>query len=307
MKPVNLNTFFGKVLIVGALTFGAAFQSQAASIPQYIINKVVALIEGAVWNAGYGFVTRPGKVAVSAGSAEMDSAQAYCQQWYAGRKQPEQSTVRAGYRSDPERRNGGCDPLLNRRFAYYDFTLLGIDPQTGQYTGINRRLVRKGYAVGIWTPRNFAAEGKTESWKAKYTVHSNYSYESGGQGLRRPADKFNLIIEYRLADLDYTAANGLVSTERLNAKKEPIVEQRQEKVSKVQAQTISNIDLLEDDTEIVEGPEAYGECKRVWKRVWPDITLADLPPLGSLQDLIDKLINESEWDVHEFPIDYGWE
>ena len=306
MKLVNLHTFFGKALIASVLIF-ETYQPQAEGIPKYILDKAIALIEGAAWNASYGFVTRPGEVVVSAGAVEMDYSHALYRQWYANRKQPQKWTVKSGYLSDPERQNGGYDPLLNRYFAYYDLTYLGIDPQTRRYTGRNRRYVGKGYAVAVGQSSNFSAECETKAWRTKYAVHSNYSYKSGGQGLRRPADKFNLIIEYSLADLDYNAANGLVSTERRNTEGELIVEQKFEKVSKIQRQTVSNVNLLEINTEIVVGPAAYGECKRVWKRVWPDVTLLDLPPFGKLKDLIDKLINKSEWTVHEFPIDYGWE
>ena len=82
-----------------------------------------------------------------------------------------------------------------------------------------------------------------------------------------------------------------------------------ERVSKVQPDKVSNIDLLPYGTEMVEGPVAYGKCKRVYKRILPNYSAKEWAGMIFLDQerFFDVVLNETQWGFYEHQIDYGWE
>ncbi|MCS1417796.1 MAG: hypothetical protein M2R46_05552 [Verrucomicrobia subdivision 3 bacterium] len=297
------------LLLVAALMTASALlpmktHVKAAKIPGYIKDKAIALIEGAVADAAGGHFTRNGKSVAKAGHVEMDFAQALFLFFYADINWGLAYTKQRNHLQGEEHiGSAGGYPLKDRRFAFHDYEIREADSTS------------RVYGHGISVPKNtedIFIDGGTAYWDAKYVVHSTYRCDD--ERLRRPAGKFNVIIQYKLADLTYdgtkggTVIQGSIDTNNIVKKERKAYKIHREKMSKVQQDKATNVDLLDDDTEIVEGPVAYGVCTRTWKLVWPKVSASDIP-LGLLsyrkaQDLVDKLVNEHTWEIDE-SIDYG--
>jgi hypothetical protein len=295
MKRFSLFLSFGFTLAI------LSTSANGASIPSYLLDQAIGLIEGAVKDAATGFVTRPGTSLASASTVERDTAVSLSLSYYANALQPIQRTTQINHLRGEEHDGGGYQ-LRDRRFSFHDYQVWGYDPEYGIIftSGANRV---SGSGIGLPTsPNNTWIEGTTKHWDATYVAHSTYN-NSGTEGLRQPGGDFPIIIKYKLADLSYqtnsSVGAGLTSNERTSYKTAVA------SVSRINPDKVTNIDLLETNTEITYGPYAYGTCKRIWKLKWPSVRFSELPPLGSASTLLNRLINESEWEVHELPIDYG--
>ena len=227
--------------------------------------------------------------------------EAYC---YADKFGNYHQTIQQNHLQGEEHINGGFE-LLDRNFSYHDWEVwneegLGTleDPLLLQN---QERIAGTGFVVVVNSEDTWIGSGTVKHWDASYVISSNYS-NTGGELLRRPGGDFNLKIEYRLADLDYSAEYGLTSSERARE------DYRYVRVSKIQAENVTNVDLLENDTEIFEGPAAYGKCKRVYKRNMPNYSVEEWARmiLFDLERFFDAVINESEWGMYEYQVDYGW-
>jgi len=295
---------FGKALTIFMLLFTWSNQTHA-SLPGYILNRIAGVIEGAFVNEIKGFITRDGESIASAGAVWMDYGTALEAYWYADEFGNYHQTIQQNHLQGEEHINGGFE-LLDRNFSYHDWEVwdadgLGTleDPlQLQNY----ERIAGNGFVVVADNDNTWVGSGTVKHWDAKYVICSEYS-NTGGELLRRPAGDFNIKIEYKMADLDYSTQNGLTSSERDRE------DYRYARMSKIQAEKVTNFDLLEQNTEIIEGPAAYGTCKRVYKRIIPNYSTEEWTRMFLLdrERFFDAVINESEWGMYEFQIDYGWD
>ena len=294
----------GNVLTVFMLLFAWNNQTHA-SLPGYILNRIAGVIEGAFVNELKGFVTRDGESIASAGSVWMDYGTAVEAYWYADEFGNYHQTIQQNHLQGEEHINGGFE-LLDRNFSYHDWEVwdaegLGTLEDPLQLEN-HERIAGTGFVVIVNNENTWIGSGTVKHWDASYVINSDYS-NTGGELLRRPGGDFNIKIEYRLADLDYSKNHGLVSSERDD------YGWHVERVSKVQPDKVSNIDLLPYGTEMVEGPVAYGKCKRVYKRILPNYSAKEWAGMIFLDQerFFDVVLNETKWGFYEHQIDYGWE
>ena len=295
---------FGKALTIFLLLFTWNNPTHA-SLPGYILNRIAGVIEGAFVDEIKGFVTRDGESIASAGSVWMDYGTALEAYWYADEFGHYHQTIQQNHLQGEEHINGGFG-LLDRNFSYHDWEVwdeegLGTleDPLQLQN---HERIAGNGFVVVANNEDTWIGTGTIKHWDASYVLFSNYS-NTGGEKLRRPQEKFTVKIEFLLADLNYSENYGLTSSERDD------YAWHVERVSKVQPDKVPNIDLLPYATEIVEGPVAYGKCKRVYKRILPNYSAKEWGGMILLDQerFFDVVFNETEWGVYEYQIDYGWD
>ncbi|MCS1412488.1 MAG: hypothetical protein M2R46_00194 [Verrucomicrobia subdivision 3 bacterium] len=292
------------LLLVAALMTASALlpmKTHAVDFSGNVLELLASQLTGGWYDAAKGLITQPGESVARAGHVEMDFAQAAFVQYYADELLwlTLAHTRQKNHLQGEEHLLGNGIPLEDRRFSFYDYEIADYDPEEG-LGGDWERVAGLGLRLPHDTDENWI-EGVTRLWDAKYVVHSTYGCTD--EGLRRPAGKFEIRIEYKLADLTYDTSrplgNGMVSTERDK------IQRRRVQMSKVQQDKVTNVDLLEDDTEIVEGPVAYGVCKRIWKLQYPPIGLVALRTLMSSEGILAWLDENTEWVVHELPVDYG--
>lgn len=263
----------------------------------YIMGKVIAGIDGAIVDAAERMITREGESIASAGAVWMDYGNSIDAYWYADEFSGYSQTYQQNHLQGEEHANGGFK-LLDRDFSYHHWHVYNLD-ESGSITS-HSQVAGDGIVTVVNNEGTWIGSGTIKIWDAKYVIFSNYSND-GGEGLRKPQGEFGLEIRYTLADLDYSASTGLTSAERDRITRFPV------KVSKIQADKVTNVDLLPENTEIVSGPSAHGICKRKWKVHWPNNSLINWTSMAihNPKELIDTLINEHDWIVHEYDIDYG--
>lgn len=284
-----------KVTTLALATIMITPNALALDIPGWVIGKIVSIAEDAVFDSANDMITRPGVSIARAGSVFKDEAKAVEAFWASDVFGNFHMTTQANHLQGEVKVNGGFD-LLDRRFSYHDWTYAMYENDSlteVPILGDTQRLAGNGIKVVVNDQDTFIGSGTIKLWNAFYVVESNYSIE-GDESLRNTPDKFKLRVDYKLADLNYSAENGLTSVER------SYPSHKQVWVSKVQKDKVTNVDLLKDNTEIVSGPIAYGMCKRIWKLELPDLPMLEWASLAlDLQDLADVIINESEWTIVE--------
>ena len=285
------------ILLAAHISAKADLYSVLIKAGDYIMGKVVEGIDGAIMDTAGRMVTREGESIASAGAVWMDQGNSVNATWYADEFSGYQQTYQQNHLQGEEHVNGGFE-LLDRDFSYHHWNVYNID-ESGTIS-TRSQVAGKGIVTVVNDDETWIGTGTIKYWDAKYVIFSNYS-NSGGEGLRDPQGKFALEIRFKLADLDYTLAEGLTSSERDRMSRFPV------KVSKIQADKVTNIDLLPDNTEITLGPSAHGICKRKWKAQWPNDSLINWSTMAihNPKELIDTLINEHDWIVYEYDIDYG--
>lgn len=285
------------ILLSGHISAKADLYSVLIKAGDYIMGKVVEGIDGGIMDTAERMVTREGESIASAGAVWMDHGNSVNAIWYADEFSGYQQTYQQNHLQGEEHVNGGFE-LLDRDFSYHHWHVYNIDESGKIIT--QSQVAGDGIVTVVNDEETWIGTGTIKYWDAKYVIFSNYS-NSGGEGLRDPQGKFALEIRFKLADLDYTLADGLTSSERDRMSRFPV------KVSKIQADKVTNIDLLPDNTEITLGPSAHGICKRKWKAQWPNDSLINWSSMAihNPKELIDTLINEHDWIVYEYDIDYG--
>ncbi len=287
----------GKITIFAlAMTFMTSNAIALGNLTDYLIGKIVSSVEGLVFDSANDIITRPGVSIARAGSVHKDEAKAVEALWASDVFGNYHMTSQANHLQGEIKVNGGFE-LLDRRFSYHDWTysMLEYDPLLElPVLGETQRLAGNRLKVVVNDQDTYIGSGVIKLWDAYYVVESNYSNTTGDERLRKTFETFRLRIDYKLADLNYSAGTGLTSLER------SYPSYKYEPVSKVQKDKATNVDLLEEDSEIVAGPLAYGVCKRTWELELPDLPFLEWMALASdLQDLADVVINESEWKVFE--------
>ena len=293
----------GKTLLLSALLLSDHISAKAdlygvlVKAGDYIMGKVVEGIDGAIMDTAERMVTREGESVASAGAVWMDYGNSVNANWYGDEFSGYQQTYQQNHRQGEEHANGGFE-LLDRDFSYHHWHVYNIDESGKIIT--QSQVAGDGIVTVVNDDETWIGTGTIKYWDAKYVIFSNYS-NSGGEGLRDPQGEFPLEIRFKLADLDYTLAEGLTSVERSKESRRVV------QVSKIQADKVTNVDLLPDNTEIVSGPSAHGTCKRKWKAQWPNSNVLNWTSLAihNPKELIDTLINEHQWVVYEYDLDYG--
>jgi hypothetical protein len=284
-----------KITIFALATTLLTSNSMALDIPGYVIGKIVNLAENAVFDSVNDMVVRPGASTARAGSVRKDNAQAVEALWASDVFGNYHRTSQANHLQGEFKENGGFN-LLDRRFSYHDWTYSITDYDSLldlPVPGETQRLAGNGLKIVVNNEETFIGSGTIKLWDAYYVVESDYTI-TGDESLRQTTDKFRIRIRYKLANLNYSADAGLTSVERSYPSYQYAF------VSKVQRDKVTNLDLLEDDTEIVAGPIAYGMCKRIWKLELPDLPFLEWVSLATdFQDLADVVLNESVWNIIE--------
>ena len=65
--------------------------------------------------------------------------------------------------------------------------------------------------------------------------------------------------------------------------------------------TVTNLDLVEEDSEIIQGPIALGKCTRRWELKFDtfDLSKVSLDGTGLVDELRRIFFDDSEWTVRQ--------
>ena len=269
------------------------------SIMKWVGNEIFELaldeVEGAALDAARDMVTRPGTLTVEVDDLKFDAALAAQRVYY------RDDLASAEYTIQPNHLQGaliigggGAGGLLERNFRAYDW-LITQDGETSHHFGQDWAGFNEFEPKQEAVYRDF---GWLQQWECKHVLTTKLS-NTGKEDLKLPypgvPDHFTIHIQYKLADLVYEGWGQIKSTERDKPS------YKQESVKATMPTTVTNLDLVKKDSEIIQGPIALGKCTRRWELKFDtfDLSKVSLDGTGLVDELRRIFVDDSEWTVRQ--------
>lgn len=249
--------------ILGIITLASTIQTKAATLSEIAAIEGWDAVEQWCQSAGLSLdrkaerIYTPGKLFLEPNGIEMDFAASAAAWFYADQQVAGSGLIQDSYNSGTREIGfgGATVELLERNFAYTDIYFT----DSSSADDGTKRLVAE-YAMKINnTDDRYIHGGVVEYWNARHVAWTKLRND-GPAALAAPQSgvmnevKFAAIC--KLADLSYTAADGLTSTERAR------VDMLAVRVKAYESGEYRNINLLPNKTEIVEGPYFEGGVER---------------------------------------------
>ena len=249
--------------ILGIITLASTIQTKAATLSEIAAIEGWDAVEQWCQSAGLSLdrkaerIYTPGKLFLEPNGIEMDFAASAAAWFYADQQVAGSGLIQDSYNSGTREIGfgGATVELLERNFAYTDIYFT----DSSSADDGTKRLVAE-YAMKINnTDDRYIHGGVVEYWNARHVAWTKLRND-GPAALAAPQNgvmnevKFAAIC--KLADLSYTAADGLTSTERAR------VDMLAVRVKAYESGEYRNINLLPNKTEIVEGPYFEGGVER---------------------------------------------
>ena len=274
------------------------------NIMKWVGNEIFELaldeVEGAALDAARDMVTRPGTLTVEVDDLKFDTALAAQRIYYRDDLAGAQYTLQPNHLQGASIiGGGGAGGLLERNFRAYDW-LITQDGETSHHFGQDWAGFNEFGQKQEEVYRDF---GWLQQWECKHVLTTKMS-NTGKESLKLPypgvPDHFTIHIQYKLADLVYEGWGQIKSTER----DKPSF--KQVPVKATMPTTVTNLDLVKKDSEIIQGPIALGKCTRRWELKFDtfDLSKVGLDGTGLVDELTRIFVDDSEWTVRQ-EIDAG--
>ena len=281
--------------ILGITTLASTIQTKAATLSEIAAIEGWDAVEQWCQSAGLSLdrnaerMYTPGKLFLEPNGIAMDFAASAAAWFYADQQVAGTGLIQDSYNSGTREIGfgGATVELLERNFAYTDIYFT----DSSSADDGTKRLVAE-YAMKINnTDDRYIHGGVVEYWNARHVAWTR-ARNDGPAALAAPQPgvmnevKFAAIC--KLADLSYTAAAGLTSTERAR------VDMLAVRVKAYESGEYRNINLLPSKTEIVEGPYFEGEVQRK-RYLNVDSFDADRAKTDGLKTELKRVLARQQW------------